>query len=328
MSRRYALLKVLLDNRNHVNDYVSWTGSLLKWTDYAYHYFVRAPSTQSKAKQNIAEHYDLTGLFHHFLDPTMSYSSAMFASPDQSLHEAQLNKIASTVEALRLQPGHEVLEIGCGWGGVALALASRGFKVHGLTLSEEQLAYCNQLAATHKLAHLMTFELCDYRAHKTVNQYDRIVSIEMLEAVGHAYLGAFFQSCDRLLKPDGLVFVQVITMSDSRYESYRVRPDFINTYIFPGGCCPSLTALIDAATYSSQLQIEQLSNIGPDYATTLDCWARKFGEAWPVISKGGKYNDVFFRKWMYYFRYCQVAFATRTIATLRILWTRSCNSTI
>lgn len=143
--------------------------------------------------------------------------------------------------------------------------------------------------------------------------------------VGHAYLGAFFEACDRLLKPNGLLFVQVITMSDSRYEAYRVRPDFINTYIFPGGCCPSLTALVAAATARSQLQVEQLENIGPDYAATLDRWAAKFAEAWPAIAASGKYNDSFFRKWMYYFRYCQVAFDTRTIANLRILWTRSCN---
>ncbi len=187
MNKRFALLKVLLDNRNYVNDYVSWTGSLLKMADYVWHYFYRAPSSYLMAKQNIAEHYDLTGLFHHFLDPTMSYSSAMFQAPDQSLHAAQLHKIEATIAALRLRPGDEVLEIGCGWGGVALALAGRGYRVHGLTLSEEQLAYCLRLAETHKLAHLMTFELCDYRAHKTVSLYDRIVSIEMLEA-GQCFL--------------------------------------------------------------------------------------------------------------------------------------------
>lgn len=115
----------------------------------------------------------------------------------------------------------------------------------------------------------------------------------MLEAVGHAYLGAFFTACDRLLKPDGLLFTQVITMADSRYEAYRTRPDFINMYIFPGGCCPSLTALVEASTKNSLLQVESILNIGADYATTLNKWAANFEHAWPEIKKTGRYDDVY-----------------------------------
>ncbi len=230
----------------------------------------------------------------------------------------------------------------------------------------------------------MTVELVDYRQHQPRDGqgYDRIVSIEMLEAVGHAYLGAFFATCDRLLKPNGLLFVQVITMPDSRYELYRSRPDFINIHIFPGGCCPSLTALCSAATLNSKLQIASVNDIGPHYARTLDIWAQRFTDAWPEISRSGHYDDRFFRKctgffpasiltllfyltcvktcwWttflfisplflhdflvhlpsvcvshltteiaskgLYYFRYCQVAFETRTLGDLQILWTRPCN---
>merc|ERR1711991_861479 len=319
------LLRVLLDNRDRMADFSSWTAYAAKTAEYLWHYFWRAPGDEAMAKKNVREHYDLTGLFHYFLDDTMSYSCALFQSPDDSLLQAQTNKIADTVQQLRLAPGMSVLEIGCGWGSLSFAIAAAGCKVHGLTLSEEQYAHCMKEAKRRNLTALASFELVDYQRHVSVTGYDRIVSIEMLEAVGHAYLGAFFRTCDRLLRPDGLLFVQVITMSDARYQAYRVRPDFINTYIFPGGCCPSLTALVDAATADSSLQIESLSNHAPHYARTLMTWDQKFQDAWPEICKTGQYTERFYRMWHYYFRYCEVAFANRTIGLHRILWTRSCN---
>ena len=335
------LLSVLLENRNHVGNYVSWTSYFTDKINYAWHYIYRAPRNQAMSQQNVSEHYDLTGLFHHFLDPTMSYSSGIFLDPADTMEQASLNKIASTIDQLKLSAGQRVLEIGSGWGSLAFAMAEQsGVTVHGLTLSQEQLDYCEEKCRERGLTDRVTFELVDYRNHTSTIQYDRIVSIEMLEAVGHPFLSAFFAVCDRLLVPSGLLFVQVITMSDERYETYRSRPDFINTLIFPGGSCPSLTALTQAATKGSSLQVETVANIGTSYARTLHIWADNFKKAWPKIqaenlqtSKDSKhvnttkFSDEFLRKWFYYFKYCEVAFATRTIGDLQILWTRSTNTT-
>lgn len=321
-----VLLKVLTENRDNVADYVGFTGVVSKQLDKLW-YWWRDPSNQRTAKKNISEHYDLSGLFHHFLDETMTYSCGIFMKADDSLHQAQINKIQATIDTLRLAPGMRVLEIGSGWGALSCAIAEQtGCFVHGLTLSEEQLHYVEQIVRERNLQHLVTVELVDYRNHDTVELYDRIVSIEMLEAVGHSYLGAFFDTCDKFLKPDGVLFTQVITMPDQRYEAYRVRPEFINQHIFPAACCPSLQALVNAASNSSFFVVESLENIGPHYAPTLSLWAERFQSAFGSIQKENpKYDQAFFRKWMYYFRYCEVGFQTRTLGNLRIVWTRANN---
>ncbi|MCB0324051.1 MAG: DUF1365 family protein [Bdellovibrionales bacterium] len=276
---------------------------------------------------NIRKHYDLSNeLFSRFLDSTMSYSCAVFSEPNEALEAAQRRKVQQMIAYANLQPDDHVLEIGCGWGGLALQAAQTvGCRVTGITLSKEQLEWATARVKEAGLSDRVEVRLCDYRDLQ--GSFDKIVSIEMLEAVGHEFLGTFFAACDRLLRPNGLVALQVITMPDQIYDRYRLSCDWIQKYIFPGGICPSLTAMTQAMTKHSQFVVQELESIGIHYARTLAEWRERFLSQYPALRAHG-FDDRFRRMWLYYLCYCEAGFATRKLNTLQLTLTRTGNGAL
>ena len=278
-------------------------------------------NTLRGARRNIREHYDLgNDFFELFLDPTMTYSCARFPSEDATLEEAQRAKYRSIAEKARIGPDDRVLEIGCGWGGFAVWAASElGCRVTGLTLSEAQADRARERVRRAGLEEQVEIRLEDYR--RTEGRFDRIVSIEMLEAVGHRHLPEFFAACDELLAENGLVAAQVITIPDQRYDAYRRRPDYVQRFIFPGGHLPSLNAMGAAMEASSRLLVEDLENLAPHYAETLRRWRSRFLDRADAVRELG-FDDAFLRRWEFYFSYCEAAFAERYVNLLQLVLTR------
>ncbi len=264
-------------------------------------------NTRRGSRRNIAAHYDLGNAFYQrWLDAGMNYSSALFSAVPQSLDQAQEAKLDRVTELLALRGGERVLEIGCGWGSLAQRLAQRhSCRVLGLTLSTEQLAFARQESAG-ETAQRCEFRLQDYR--DVTGQFDRIVSIEMLEAVGEAYWPAFFSQLRERLRPDGIVVLQVISINEARFASYRRRPDFIQRYIFPGGMLPT-PRIIEREGARAGLGLAQSEFFGSSYARTLQEWQRRFQGGWPNIKALG-FDECFKRMWEYYLAYCQVGFET------------------
>ena len=314
-----ALLQLLIANLDRLADQKSPWSLLGRWKDRLYH--AGRINTRRNSKKNIHEHYDLSNdFFRTFLDPTMTYSCGIFADPSESLEQAQLNKIRSILAKARIGPEHHILEIGSGWGGLAMeAVKSTGCRVTTITLSQEQLELARQRVEEAGMSDRIEVRLIDYRDMS--GQFDRIVSVEMLEAVGHEYLGAFFAACDRLLAPGGRVVLQVITIPDQRYENYRHSVDWMRRYIFPGGHLPSLTAMCAAMTEDSGFTVEELQNIGPHYAHTLHLWRENCRNSREKILGLG-FDEKFLRMWEYYLIYCEAGFASRIINTLQIVLTR------
>lgn len=314
-----AVLSVFAANLRHFDDRsmrLTWPTRLAN----AVRHRLR-PNSQRGSRRNIREHYDLGNDFYaKFLDRTMMYSCAIHRSADQTLEQAQLEKIGAMAALARIDAGCHVLEIGTGWGGFAIETVRRtGCRMTTVTISEEQHRLALARVREEGLEDRIDVRLCDYRDLE--GSFDRIVSIEMLEAVGHKYLPAFFSTCDRLLKPGGLLALQVITIPDQRYEAYRSGCDWIQKHIFPGGFLPSLGALCGAARDHSRLVVEKLENIGPHYATTLREWRRGFEANWPAIRDMG-FDERFRRTWDYYFAYCESGFAERAIGTLQLVMAR------
>ena len=267
-------------------------------------------NTRRGSRRNISYHYDLGNAFYsRWLDPTMTYSSAYFADPEMTLEQAQTAKYDRIIELGEIAPGHEVLEIGSGWGGFACHAAGRGAKVHGITVSREQLAHCRERGGRSNAAVAPRFSFLDYR--DTRGAYDRIVSIEMLEAVGERHWPDYFAVLRDRLKPGGIAVVQVITIEDSRFEAYRKGTDFIQRYIFPGGLLPSpsvMRCLTDAAgLVQDETEFFRLS-----YARTLAEWNRRFQKAWPDLAGLG-FDLPFKRMWEYYLSYCEAGFKAGNI---------------
>lgn len=280
-----------------------------------------------RARRNIIAHYDLSNdLYTSFLDESMTYSCARFEHVGQSLDDAQRAKLVGIAERARLAPGLELLEIGCGWGAFSvLAAREYGCRVTAITLSDAQAEYVRERIVREGLEDRIEVRIQDYR--HVEGEFDRIVSIEMLEAVGHRYLGTYFRSLDRLLGPDGLAVVQVITIPDQRERSYRRRPDFIQRAIFPGGHLPSLTTMSRAMTRSSRLTVEALENLGPHYAETLRIWRERFLARTDQVRSLG-FDDTFLRLWEFYLAYCEGAFLSRYLNDLQLVLTRSGNGTL
>ncbi|MBN1557357.1 MAG: DUF1365 family protein, partial [Lentisphaerae bacterium] len=270
-----AVIRLIIDNRDRIEERGVRPGLAARAANRLGH--LRRSNTRRGSARNIRAHYDLSNTFFEtFLDETLSYSCAVFATGTDTLAQAQRNKMQRLIRLARIGPEHHVLEIGCGWGGFAVEAArSAGCRVTGITVSEAQYAYARDRVKAEGLQDRVEIRLQDYREIGG-ETFDRLVSIEMLEAVGHARLGTFFGACDRLLAPDGLAALQVITIPDQRYERYRRGCDWIQKYIFPGGMLPSLTALCTAMTRRSRFIVEQLENIGPHYARTLRAWRERF----------------------------------------------------
>jgi cyclopropane-fatty-acyl-phospholipid synthase len=288
-------------------------------------------NNRKHAKDNIHAHYDLSNkLFSTFLDRKMLYSAAIFADPTESLEQAQQRKIDIILKKLSLCSTDHLLEIGCGWGSLMIeAVKQYGCKVTGITLSKEQLEFAQARVKAENLESQIKILLCDYRDLEatTKTKYDKIVSVEMLEAVGHAYFGEFFRVCESLLKQDGLMLLQTITIPDQRYEMYRYGCDWIQRYIFPGGMLPSLEVLTSAITKHSSFVVEHLDNIGIHYATTLRHWRERFNQQLPYLESLG-FDQRFERMWNYYLCYCEAGFSTRSLNTLQLLLTRAQNSSL
>ncbi len=297
--------------------------------------------------RNIHAHYDLSNdLFRTFLDgETLMYSSAIYdavAAPPStpggpspgllfrgSLEEAQWRKLDTLCDRAQIRPGQTLLDIGFGWGGLSLHAARKyGCRVTGITLSVEQKALAEERVAREGLGHLIYFEVVDYRtfARRGDNRgkFDRVVSCEMIEAVGHEHLGEFFWAVEQVLAYDGVLVMEAITTPEARYETYLRSTDFINTVIFPGGICPSLHALVDASYKWSTLTLEHIDNIGLHYAETLAEWRRRFNANEAAVRRMG-FDDVFLRVWNYYMTYCEAGFRSQTENCLILVFSRPGN---
>jgi cyclopropane-fatty-acyl-phospholipid synthase len=278
-------------------------------------------NTRSGSRKNIAAHYDLGNAFYsQWLDPTMTYSSAVFETTDQSLEDAQRNKWRKLADMMGLREGLSVLEIGCGWGGFAIFAAKEyGCNVTGITLSFEQLAFARKAVEAAQLSHLIDIQLIDYRDVQGI--FDRVVSIEMFEAVGEENWPAYFDVVRERLKPGGIAALQIITIDEDRFESYRKQTDFIQLYIFPGGMLPTRTALKTVAT-ACGLGCETARTFALSYAETLRRWRMVFDEKWPSIAPLG-FDERFKRMWDYYLASCEGSFRSGSIDVGQFRLTRS-----
>ncbi len=263
-------------------------------------------NTRRGSRRNIAAHYDLGNAFYaRWLDAGMSYSAALFTSPGQSLEQAQDAKLDRVFDLLEMSGGEQVLEIGCGWGGLAERIVARyGCTLTALTLSARQLEFARARLRERGLQGRADLRLQDYR--DVDGSFDRIVSIEMLEAVGAAYWSTYFEKLRASLRPRGIAVMQVITIDEERFESYRRQPDFIQKYIFPGGMLPT-TKIIEREIAAAGLRLDSKEFFGASYARTLAEWQRRFQCAWPAIESLG-FDDRFKRIWEYYLAYCQAGF--------------------
>lgn len=275
-------------------------------------------NTRKGSQKNIAAHYDLgNDLFEQFLDPTMMYSAGQFLRPDDSLEQAQLNKLQRICQKLALQPGDHLLEIGTGWGSMALYAAQHyGCRVTTTTLSKEQYAFTAQRIEQLGLQDRVTLLLQDYR--DLTGQYDKLVSIEMIEAVGHRFLPTYFKQCAQLLKSNGLMLIQAITIREQRYEQACRNVDFIQRYIFPGGALPSVQKMLDVVSRDTDMNLLHMEDFGLHYARTLRLWHENFRHAHGRLTELG-YDDYFLRLWEFYLCYCEGGFLERAIGTAQLL---------
>lgn len=278
-------------------------------------------NTVSQSAKNISAHYDLGNeFFELFLDPTMMYSSGLFSESGQSMESASEAKLERICRQLDLKPEDHVLEIGTGWGGFACYAARNfGCRVTTTTISQNQFDFATQRVANEGLSNQVAVLLEDYR--KLTGQYDKIVSIEMLEAVGHDFLPTYFSKCSSLLRPGGQILVQSITMPDHRYDTYRSSVDFIQKYIFPGGHLPSVAAIQSAIAKSADLQLIDAIQFPESYAKTLRAWRERFEANLDQIRRLG-FDEAFINTWMYYLCYCEGAFDEHVVSVGQFHWER------
>lgn len=276
------------------------------------------------SRKNIAAHYDLSNdFFQLFLDKTMTYSSAMFVQPDMDLESAQYAKYESLCQSLKLTSADHVLEIGTGWGGFAeYAAKTYGCRITSVTISKEQHAYAVERMQRAGLSDRVEILLRDYR--HIDGTFDKVVSIEMIEAVGAQYLDTYFKKIQSVLKPDGVLALQAIICPDSRFESFKKNVDFIQKHIFPGSLLPSIAAINESVNKSGDMFMFGLKDMGRSYGTTLAAWRERFNANIDQIAKMG-FDETFIRKWNYYFAYCEAAFTMRNINVVQMVYTRPNN---
>jgi len=299
--------------------------NLLKYYNRALH--LLRPNSLATSRRNIAEHYDLGNDFYRlWLDETMTYSSARFTAPDQSLREAQVEKYDALCRQLRLQPGDHLLEIGSGWGGLACHAARHyGCRVTTVTISEEQFKFARERFVREGLADQIEIRLQDYR-HIT-GSFDKVVSIEMMEALGDRYLETYFAKINEVLKPEGLVALQYITVPDSRHAELRRGIDWIQKHIFPGSLLLSVGRVNQALNRTGDLFLHHFEDLGASYARTLHVWWENFNAQLSEVRAMG-FDERFIRKWNYYLQYCEAAFASRNISVVQAVYTRPNNQSL
>ncbi len=278
-------------------------------------------NTRRGSRKNIVAHYDLGNDFYRlFLDETLTYSCGIFDCEHSSMGDASITKYDRICQKLELGPKDDVIEIGSGWGSFAIHAAQKyGCRITTTTISDQQFKLARQRIANSNVADRIELVMKDYRELK--GKYDKLVSIEMIEAVGHHYLDAYFRSCSRLLKPDGMMLLQAITIADQLFERHKRSVDFIKRYIFPGSCIPSIAAITSSIAKATDLRLFHLEDITPHYARTLACWREQFFNNIDHVKALG-YSEAFIRMWDYYFSYCQAGFAERYIGDVQILFTK------
>ena len=281
-------------------------------------------NTLSGSSRNISAHYDLNNKFFElFLDRSMTYSSGIFSGNNNSLEYAQAYKYERLCTKLNIKESDKILEIGSGWGGFAIYAARKyGCRITTVTISKEQYEYANKRIEEENLSDKIEIKLLDYR--QIEGRFDKIVSIEMLEAVGHKYLRKFFKKCSRLLTDKGTLGLQVITCPDSRYDSFRKGVDWIQKHIFPGSLLPSIAEINKSVNATGEMYLHDLKNFGLDYARTLSIWRKNFNDNLNKVFSLG-FDNKFARKWNYYFSYCEAAFKMRNINVVQMIYTKPNN---
>jgi cyclopropane-fatty-acyl-phospholipid synthase len=314
-----ALVRLLLQNRAVLDGMEGGAARFTVPLQKLFHWVNR--NTHEGARRNIAAHYDLgNDFFALWLDETYMYSAAIFERPDMSLHEAQQARLDRICRKLQLKPDDHVMEIGTGWGGFALHAAQNyGCRVTTTTISSEQYEMAYQRVVDAGLHDRVTLLLEDFRDLE--GPYDKLVSIEMIEAIGHELLVPYFRKCSELLKPSGAMLLQAITIADQRYEEYRKSVDFIQRYIFPGGHLPSLAVMTDAVANHTDMRLLGLEDIGLHYATTLNRWRENFFARLDDVRRMG-YPEPFIRMWEFYLCYCEGAFLERAISDVQMVFTK------
>jgi cyclopropane-fatty-acyl-phospholipid synthase len=317
-----GLIQIFCRNLPASDDLGGFWNSLLDLGRIVRHKLRR--NTKAGSRQNISAHYDLSNEFYAlFLDPTMTYSSGVFTRPTSTLQEASIEKYDRICRKLRLQPQDRLLEIGTGWGGFAEhAVTHYGCHVTTTTISLQQYDYAQRRFSERGISDRVTLLMSDYR--DLTGQYDKLVSIEMIEAVGHEYFETFFAKCSALLTPDGLFALQAITIPDQRYEQYRRSVDFIQKYIFPGGCLPSIGAMVGAVGRVTDLRLTHTEDFAEHYARTLQAWRLRCLANKEAISELGM-TEQFQRLWEYYLCYCEGAFREQKIGVAQFLFQKPGN---
>ncbi len=318
------LVRIFVRNRDTLNAMEAGLSRSTAWLHKWLHR--KRDNTLSGSRTNVAAHYDLGNVFfEQFLDSSMMYSSAIFPHTGADLAVAQRAKLDLICRKLKLAPGDHVVEIGSGWGGFALHAAQHyGARVTTTTISRQQYEYARERVARAGLQDRIRLLDLDYRELKGPafrGRFSKLVSIEMIEAVGHRHFETFFRKCAELLAPDGQALIQAITIQDRYYEQMRRSVDFIQRYIFPGGCLPSVTAMLDAARASTDLQLTQLEDYSAHYATTLEYWRRRLlGNLAKLRALG--YTDQFVRMWVFYLCYCEGGFLERSIGVSQLMFSK------
>lgn len=314
-----GLVRLLIQSEESIKSVegkLSWLG----WIPKHLSHMLRR-NTRGGSRKNISQHYDLGNEFYKlFLDPTMNYSCGLFPKSDSGMHEASTTKMRHICAKLNLKPSDHLLEIGTGWGALAEMAASEfGCKVTTTTISKEQYKFACERIVKAGLQDRVTLLLEDYRDLK--GSYDKLVSIEMIEAVGHHYFDTFFNKCSNLLKADGLMLIQAITIRDQLYKKHIHTSDFIRTYIFPGGCLPSVTAMNDCVSRVSDLRNAHLEEISQHYVWTLQRWREEFESKLDQVREMG-FDEKFIRMWRYYLCYCEAAFEERRVNNVQMLFSK------
>ena len=311
-----TLLRIFVRDINISNQFEKGFALVARKLLGLYHW--RKKNTPGGSRQNIFEHYDLgNDFFSLFLDETLTYSCGIFNTPETSLKEASVAKLEQICELISIEEDDHVLEIGCGWGSFAIHAAEKyGCRVSATTISREQYNLARERVKLKGLDDRVKILFKDYR--ELEGSYDKLVSIEMIEAVGHEFLGDFFSKCESLLAEDGAMALQGITMSENFYEDYLRSADFIQRYIFPGSCCPALSAIKNAVSDSTDLELTGTENIGSHYATTLGRWRQRFTENIDKLKEAG-YQDDFIRTWLYYFSYCEAGFSENYLGNVQLV---------